>query len=811
MPPPDSEITAQEAEALYSKAANAELAKEYDRAFGQYVKAAEQFLFLSRKTTDDRVRTLYRSQAAKALERAEKIRAVKQAIRPVTKDPFSESEQLYVLQKSSLVNEGFFPLWDSPEQPSLSSQQPALSEEQQEYGAVWRRPHADQYCVHSGTSSTLSPQDIVQCIVSDCSVCAAVAVCVDHHRRFGSKMMIESLYPQDDTGRPCRSESREYQLRILYNGGRRRVSIDDQLPTHPDGTLLCMSTRGSAELWPSLIEKAYMKLAGGYDFIGSDSSTDLHALTGWIPEHVDVRSSDFQPEKTWTRIAEGYNSGHCVLTLGTGDRIPDHVLPVDLIPVHCYAVIGIDEEDHLRRFTIYDPWTRPSTGSDGTGSGDKENSILEISWHEVCNLFDGIYLSWSPSLFKHQLRFHGLWKQAGTSDVDKSSHFRGQLRLEHTSGAESEHVVWLQLTRHVRSHRSGLEYISLSTHSGSGVGPSHSGDVISTKGQYTNIPHVLVRTALRGDDLLTIAASYEGDRDDVGFTLTAYSTVRASWVRNPSKPMYTKDLEGSFTQKSAGGNHTHPTYYLNPQYHLRIHPHASSAQRGARDSKAQLSVIAKAERHIPVNVTLAWSQGERIDELGHSDLALSSGPYSYGYAIASGSIPPGDYTLVVSAFEPRHTGKFELCVESSERFDVTPIPQEGAGMFSKVLRGEWKGANAAGGPLFKNYTANPAFELQLSTRAELQFRLQLARSSLLVPLNLTVIQILDAFPKGAICATSGLYSDAVSGVVIPRTSFQPGRYFLVPSTREPGIEAEFVLTIYSTVSNVQVKPGVLPR
>ena len=54
-----------------------------------------------------------------------------------------------------------------------------------------------------------------------------------------------------------------------------------------------------------------------------------------------------------------------------------------------------------------------------------------------------------------------------------------------------------------------------------------------------------------------------------------------------------------------------------------------------------------------------------------------------------GSRTAGDYTLVVSAFEPRHTGKFALRAECSDRFDLKPILQEGAGMFSKLVRGEW--------------------------------------------------------------------------------------------------------------------------
>ncbi|RPD57684.1 cysteine proteinase, partial [Lentinus tigrinus ALCF2SS1-6] len=781
----------------YHKGATAELAKDFDKAFRMYVKATEQYLYLSNRTTDVRLRTLYKTEAGKSLERAERIKAFRRDVAPVLKDELSAGEQLYILRKSSLINQGFFPPWDSQESPTSSSEQPSLSAEQIAQSATWRR--------YSGPNENsprhdvdLEPQDVMQHIISDCSVCAAIVVAIDHDRRFASKMVSSSLHPQ--------AEPDQFQCKFLFNGTFRRVSIDNQLPTYPDGTLMCVSTGTKEQLWPSLVEKAYMKLAGGYDFVGS-------ALAGWIPEVLDMKGSHFQREKTWDRLLRGYNSGNCVATLGTGEQVRVADASLALLATHCYAIIGVNQSKDNRRLTIFDPWLQRSADEERAStevSTEATKRTVELTMDSVYQLFDGLYFSWNPAMFKHQMSFHGCAFDGYTlkaSMTDETIHARMQVQLESPSNVSEGETVWILLTRHVRSHRSKDEYIALNAHTGSGSIAASDSDVLSTKvrGEYTNSPHVLVKQTIAvAEDIITLIASYEGEREDVGYTITVYSNYKAT-ANPPKKLLYTKDIEGAFTQKTAGGNNTYPTYYLNPQYHLRVHPHTDAVTR-TRDVKAQFAVAASADRHIPVNIMLAWSQGGRINELGHNDIALSSGPYSYGYAHATGLIPPGDYTLVVSAFEPRHVGKLALRLECSDRFEITPILQEGAGMFSKHIRGEWTAESAGGGPSSGTYTSNPMYELNVPSPTKLKFRLQLSQPSPSLALNLTVFNTSTGSTLGRHVATSGPYSDALSGVVIENLTLQPGRYLVVPSTYRPEMIAAFRLVVYSAVSGVQLSP-----
>lgn len=85
-----------------------------------------------------------------------------------------------------------------------------------------------------------------------------------------------------------------------------------------------------------------------------------------------------------------------------------------------------------------------------------------------------------------------------------------------------------------------------------------------------------------------------------------------------------------------------------------------------------------------------------------------SGAYSYGAAYADVAtvereysnrfrsarallnwVQAGTYTLVVSTFEPGTTAPYQLSIESTASVTVSPIPQEGAGMYHRSAEGPW--------------------------------------------------------------------------------------------------------------------------
>jgi calpain-7 len=158
-------------------------------------------------------------------------------------------------------------------------------------------------------------------------------------------------------------------VKLWLNGVARCVVVDDYLPIDKHGNLLCSQTSNNSastlELWVTLIEKAYMKLCGGYNFPGSNSGVDLFSLTGWIPERIlfakdpkNVRDFETEPERVWERIFSANSYGDCLITVSTQSELSEEAADVvGLVTGHAYAVLAVIQTSNgTRLLQLKNPW-----------------------------------------------------------------------------------------------------------------------------------------------------------------------------------------------------------------------------------------------------------------------------------------------------------------------------------------------------------------------------------------------------------------------------------------------------------------------
>ncbi|KAI6115989.1 hypothetical protein F5141DRAFT_1201863 [Pisolithus sp. B1] len=954
--------------AVYARGAKSELSSDFSAAFHLYLAAADKFLHISRsESLNPTFRARCKASAARALERAEKIKKASErpgapfAIGIVPIDWFTQEQQHYILRRSSVINGIRYPMWtdavpaaglnalyiDPDGQPSVP-QYAMSSTDSSPCFLRWNRPVTPMHPpLTSPTFSTapvvsapnvdLTPADIEQHLINDCSVCAMISVCVQHARMFNSKLL-SSIYPGQQPGR--------YDIKVLINGTHRRISIDDALPFDSNGNPIGITTGVKDVLWPALLEKAYMKLMGGYDFPGSNSAIDLQyvrhqiaillltiaplflvwvhyppatlllQLLGPILRLPLVLLADgfpslstctgckltksckalpFEKERTWTRLLSGFHKGHCVLTVGTDSRTTRRIKGLRLLPSHNYAVIDIRETVDDRWMTLLDSRV-PDRSS--LSMGEYESHALDMRWDDLCATFEGVYASWDPKLFHQELSFHGMWKPRNAEDREQSCirHLRllysctsSSSQSSHDTYPVSDNDVWVLLTRHLPDTQRTGEYIAVTVDAedewaGAGTSPEsvppltggRANAEAEIKGTYTTSTHVLVRTKVRASQTprsqsqsstssllslspiqrptipgsalsssfslssvsplsgaLTVLACYDGPFDDVCFTVSVFcgSGLSIKWDENAGVggigvKGHSMKVEGAFTTKNSGGNHSYSTYMLNPQWHLRIleqetirravspavgtsSSRATGMEQGLSESpkdKATVIMTAQGPRDVPLNLTAVWSTGERVIEIAQREVVATSGAYAYGYARAFANLSSGDYTIILSAFEPQvHLGAFTLKVESSRKFVLEPIPQEGAGMYARVTRGEWNMQSAGGSPSHGRYHLNPVYEVDIPSTAQFGARLHLTSGSPSASLNLSLFPAVDPFPSNRPLASSGSYSDALAGVDIPKRTLQAGKYWLVPSTWTAGVQAGFKLVVYCSDSGCVVR------
>lgn len=798
-----------------------ELSSNYTQAFTSYLKAAQSYLFLSRHAADSVKKDQLVSQAKSWVERAEKIKKVLKLVGGGgAVDRLGREEMDRVTEKGGFINGVKYLRWSDEMRKmgvdlpggTRAIQQPELSPYQVSEKVVWSKSSL-KVKAPSEAGVAKGGRDIVQDNIQDCSLVAAILVAVEHGRRFGSNLVISNLFPQDKDGIPIESETGRHCCRFFVNGAWRCIEIDSLLPISPsspskEGKIIGIGTRSDDEIWPCLIEKAFMKLSGGYDFRGSNSSIDFSVLTGWIPEKISLRSSEFRSETIWKRLSSGFKTGRCVFTIGTGKpNSGAEWLPEGLVPSHNYAVIGMneDEDDGSKQLELINPWRKrtESTSDDrlslrgmrnslSPSEHDKNNeNILLVNWDVVSLHFDSLYINWDTKNFENAAVVHCEMQKRSPKASGHSTQFRARISPSHIPTE-----IWVLLTRHQTRNNEADEFV------GMGIGRCFTGieqrnggieTGINSGSTMTDSPHLLYRFMSEpGEDLYSIDISHRGPSLALRFTLQLYSTVPLAIEDGPPPLPYILSISGRWLDRTAGGNHTCPTFMNNPQYKIVVQPPPSGVPL---DTLGDLDLICATQKDIAINVKILRKGGERVSEFEERDLIAGTGQYSYGRDFCRGTgLRPGTYTIVVSAFQTKDEGEFDLSVGCNLPIAVTPIPQEGAGLFSRIVKGAWVEPLSGGS---QNILKNPKFLISAFKKPlNVKIRLQLT-SAPQVPIALSIFSV-SARNCDSLLQTTGAYSDAVCGVATPSFRLPPSKegYFVVPSTFSQGVQANFKIYLY---------------
>ncbi|KAI9771823.1 MAG: cysteine protease [Geoglossum simile] len=780
-------------------------APNQDEALQRAIQSAELYMRAMEVATDDHEKARLKAKCQALLRRAESLKKAAQGLKaPISTRSFTTKEQVILLEGSRL-NGFVFRMWESDPDPEefhlrdgeelfTDTAELGLSERQQKLFDGWKRPNEsfpllNESAAARSTMTCGTRIDLAQDVTTDCSVVASLCALAVRAERGHSKLLCSIIFPYDQSKQvPLLSASGRYIFKLYFNGCFRKVVIDDRLPCSRTTRLLHVIDRNNPQLiWPALLEKAYLKVRGGYDFPGSNSGTDLGLLTGWIPEQIFLQSDDIIPGQLWRRVYSSFHYGDVMATLGTGGLARREEAELGLASEHDYAVLDMKSIGHHRLLLVKNPWSQGTVWKGTTYGSNMEPGMswteelrLElpgvdtpfpgtfwIDLNDVMQHFKSIYLNWNPGLFTHRQDLHFQWDL--TNACPSAGCFGGN--PQYSVLCETGSLVWVLLNRHFKTDeiRSNTALSGDTSVSGPKLGFislyvfSHHGrrvfmsDGALHRGPYVDSPQTLLQFEIPPGSAHTIVVSQQNlSPSPHAFSLSFFSHSAVSVVPATDPYPNTTTRRSAWTSATAGGNATSPSYPVNPQFALRL-PCKSSLCLLLETTNPDLSI----------HVKLVWANGQRVTAITTRDIVGESGEYRRGCALAElPNVAPGAYTIVCSTFEPMQLGEFTLRVGAdTPNATVVPIPAESAGRLSTVLPPAR--FNASDGRLLAPLRA--AFLTKLKVIARYPFRVTGARAPLKLSLELS------QGPLKSTLAVSGggEFSDAPMGVRIEDVDVGP--------------------------------------
>ncbi|EXJ88498.1 hypothetical protein A1O1_05428 [Capronia coronata CBS 617.96] len=702
------------------------------------IKSAELYLQALRLADKPADRKRIDAKCKQLLAQAERLKSSQDAITsperkersigtlkaPAPSRKLTTRENIILLEGAKLHGFVFKPWTSAPSldefqledggQPFVDSTPLPLSSTQLGSFDGWKRPHEalshltvngkEQMSSSKAIMHLTEAMDLVQDMTSDCSVVASLCAATSRVERGHPKILRSIVHPYDyENDRISLSPNGKYVLKLYFNGCWRRVEIDDYLPTSKTSRVLhVIDRRHPGLLWPALVEKAYLKVRGGYDFPGSNSGTDLAVLTGWIPQQIFLHDEGVEADHLWEEIVTNFRNGDVLITIGTGKVPRREQKHLGLAAEHDYAILDLTSEGATREMLVKNPWAdgdvwrgaarrRPNRDGDDaddttTGSNGMMPGTFWMDFNNVLQYFENMYINWNPGLFSHREDLHFSWQQARQSgSMDSILVDNPQFAV--TTSADGE--LWLLVNRHFRTGdysqatagKNG--YISLYLYSRDGHRVVSS-EGAKLRGPFVDSPNTLLRFKATARAIYTaVVVAQDLPAGKLNFTISAFS--KSPVVLSDAQLRYSQkhSLQSAWTRTNAGGNSDSPDYLSNPQFRFSL----NAPQKIALVLRVAEQVGDKsAEADIHVKILVVYSDGSRITRLRPRDVLAHSGDYRRVSAVVETELERGTYTVICSTFDRHQYANFSLGLYSSSSSDsrasFTQLPADGSGRLS---------------------------------------------------------------------------------------------------------------------------------
>lgn len=716
---------------------------------------------------------------------------------------------------SNISNLTFYPWQKSDEKTDLATLTgptkfedpdglPLLSSKQIQIFQGWARA---ELALGAPTSMTdAGAETLCQDSLEDCSFVASILSIFFYEKRHGLALLKKNIYPQDTQGNPIVSPTGKYWVRIYFNGTMRRVTVDDQLPTTKNPTkhsLFLRSATNPGLLWPAILEKAYLKLMGGYDFLGSYSACDTYALCSWIPEVVFIngyfQEANASRGALWNKMYKPFQEGNLMICVGTGSISRAESEAYGLIGNHDYTVMDLREvaqpDGSLKRIVqIKNPWlSEQSTnklGSIQIPPSEAPEALYGSFWvtfDSLCLRFSSLYFNWNYKLFSHQITTNFLWSTKSIEFANKSRSYSSNPQFSIRNESPYADVAWLLLSRHLTDRDSVSGYVSLHIYEANGSRVYTPDEYpCKRKGTFLNTYHYVLKLSIPAKTTYTVVV---GGNDIVSkysslrFSLTAYSLLPLTLKKASEEFPYKKVIDGIWEGESAGGSWANDTYLNNPRFLLKVSQTISTFKLGLVSDSGT-----------PINFRLYMADYMKSRNFQAMKTLTSSGEYRIGTTVSKTSnLTPGSYMIVASMFEPNVTGTFTLVARGSEDFELSQLPSINAGMFKRSLQLDWDGT-ARKEITFSMGNRCTAYFRTATCKSMGQFDGQASASQYRPHLRVSIFEA----PSNQLIYSSKEFTDNEFGVYLDGLQFYPNMKYICLIERMERGYGGVLLEVHST-------------